>query len=115
MIAICILLILVVPYIRVEILTWKHGSEFSTLYRLTNMIDDIDYFKVMNYSDTSASVYYVTSNRSAGGLVTFNQQDGQWVLEKWKAIWSKTGSADDYIWPYYRQYFTTKDNVEMVK
>lgn len=56
----------------------------------------------MDYSSTSARVYYVTSNRSAGILISFVQQDGQWVLNKWKAIWSKTGSADDFMWPIYR-------------
>lgn len=101
-VVICILIILVVPYLRVEVLTWKHGTEFETLYKSSNILDDIDYFKVMNYSDTSARVYYVAKNRARADLFTFVQKDGQWVLDKWKTIWSKTGSADDFIWPYYR-------------
>ncbi|MBB6217231.1 hypothetical protein HNQ80_003350 [Anaerosolibacter carboniphilus] len=101
-IAICTLIFLIVPYIRVEILTWQHGSEFATLYRLTNMIDGIDYFKVMDYSDTSARVYYVGNNRVTGSLLRFIRKDGQWVLERWDTVWSRTGSADDFIWPYYR-------------
>lgn len=101
-IAACILILLIIPYIKVEILTWQYGREFASLYRLTNMVEGIDYFKVMDYSGTSARVYYVTSNRSAGILLTLVQQDGQWALETWEAIWSKTGSADGFMWPYYR-------------
>lgn len=98
----CILIILIVPYIRVEILTKQHGLEFETLYELTHMIDGIDYFKVMDYSDTSARVYYVGTNRSTGNFLRFVRKDGQWVLIGWDTIWSKSGSADDFIWPYYR-------------
>lgn len=100
--AISAFIILIAPYIKVEVLTWQHGSEFASLYRQGNIIDEIEYFKVMEYSEASAKVYYVTGNRSAGILITFIQQDGKWVIEKWDAIWSKSGSADDFIWPFYR-------------
>jgi hypothetical protein len=66
------------------------------------MIDDIEYFKVMEYSKTSAHVYYVTKNRTSADLFTFSKKDGQWVIEKWTTIWSRSGSADGFIWPYYR-------------
>lgn len=101
-ITICILIILTVSYIKVEILTWKHGPEFKNAYILNNLTDEIDYFKVMDYSETSAQVYYVTKARSSGDLFRFARKDGHWVLEKWETIWSRTGSADDFIWPYYR-------------
>lgn len=101
-ISICTLIILIVPYIRVEILTSKYGAEFSTLYKLSNMLDDIDYFKVIDYSSTSAQVYYVAKDKAAAHLFRFVRKDGQWILERWDTIWSKTGSADGFIWPYYR-------------
>lgn len=66
------------------------------------MIDEIEYFKIMKYTNTSARVYYVTENRSAGILITFRKQGNEWVLDYWEAIWSKTGSAEGNIWPYYK-------------
>lgn len=101
-IAVCVFIALIAPYIKVEYLTRQHGSEFATLYKTTHMIDGIDYFKVMNYSEESASVYYVASRRASGNLVTFVKKDGQWVKKKMQTIWSKTGSADGFIWPYYK-------------
>lgn len=101
-IAIFLLLLLITPYIRVEILTYRHGSDFETLYKLTNMIDEIEYLKVMEYSEASASVFYVSKNSTSGNLLQFERQDEQWLLDSWETVWSKTGSADSFIWPYYR-------------
>lgn len=100
--AICLLILLVFPYARVEFLTWKHWAEFASLYKQSNMIDDIEYFKVMDYSKTSARVYYVTKNRTGADLFAYSKKDGQWVLEEWTTIWSRAGSADGFIWPNYR-------------
>lgn len=84
-----------------EVLTSQHGEEFTELYKLSNMIDEVDHLKVMKYSDTTAKVYYVTEN-TVGDLFTFIKQNGEWELEKWETVWSKSGSADGFIWPYIR-------------
>ena len=41
-------------------------------------------------------------NKERTDLFTFVLKDEHWTLDKWSTIWSKTGSADDFIWPYYR-------------
>lgn len=47
------------PYIKAEILTYKYGEMFEEEYMQTNMIDEIEYYKVVDYSDTMAKVFYV--------------------------------------------------------
>ena len=46
----CLLILLVIPYAKVEFLIWRHGAEFESLYKMSNMIDGIEYLKVMDYS-----------------------------------------------------------------
>lgn len=95
------LLVVAVPYIRVEVLTAMHGEEFEDEYRQTSMITDIEYFKVFSYSSSSAKVYYVIADHMAADMITFVKRDGKWVMNVWETIWAKMGSADDLIWPYY--------------
>ena len=66
------------------------------------MIDGIEYLKVFNYSDNFAKVFYVGTDHFVTYLLTFKKQDTQWELTTWEAVWSKYGSADSLIWPYYR-------------
>ena len=101
---ICILLIvLLFPYIKVEILTIQHKSEFNNLYESNGMLKEIEYFKVMNYSKKSAEVYYVSKGKKAGLLYEFIKDEKDvWQLEQWDVVWSASGSADNFIWPYYR-------------
>lgn len=87
---------------KCEILTYQHGKEFDTIYRENTMLDEIDYLKVLDYSDTSARVYYVSINKSAGDILSFIKQDGQWKYNRWeRTVWSSTGSASEVIWPYW--------------
>ena len=65
------------------------------------MISYVDYFKVMEYSSDDASVYYI-AHGSDGELIRFHNENGQWIMVSWKTIWSTSGSADSFIWPYYR-------------
>ena len=87
---------------KCEVLTYQHGQEFETLYKENTMIGEVDYLKVLDYSDTSARIYYVGINRSDGNTVKYVKQKGQWVCEEWETVWSKTGSADGFVWPYIR-------------
>ncbi len=67
------------------------------------MLDgNLDYLKVMKYSEESASVYYVGEDRSYGVMIDFRRGDNQWELKEWDTIWSNSGSAEGMIWPYYR-------------
>jgi len=98
-----ILLIAVFPYLRVEYLSYKHGHQFEELYKLTNMIDGICVVKVYEYSENYAKVYYVETGRLTGSFVYFyrDNERNKWLLDKWETVWSKKGSAEGFIWPYY--------------
>lgn len=98
----CIFLFVALSYLKVEFLTWKYGQQFAELYTTSNMLDDIAYLKVMKYSDTKAEVYYVQSEHLGASLYSFYKEGDEWLLDTWSAVWSKHGSADDFIWPYYR-------------
>lgn len=94
--------VVVIPYGKVEFLTWRYGKEFTELYKVTNMIDGIAYLKVMDYSSENAEIYYITKDHKARVLYQFEKRNGEWELKSWDAVWSKTGNADNFMWPYYR-------------
>lgn len=86
-------------------LTLLHGKEFKTIYKENTMMGNIDYLKVLDYSDDMARVYYVSENKSGGDVLIFEKINGQWVYNgQWETIWSDTGSASDVIWPYWWQF-----------
>jgi hypothetical protein len=86
------------PFVKNEILTSKYGSEFIGLQKVTTMIDDVEYLKVLYYSNETARVYYFDINR--GDILEYIKQDGKWDRTRWNTVWSKTGSADNFEWPY---------------
>ncbi|MBE7021178.1 MAG: hypothetical protein E7411_07080 [Ruminococcaceae bacterium] len=88
--------------LKCEILTYLYGEQFAQMYREYTMIDDIDYFKVLNYSKDSARVYYVGLERSSGSVLRFCKENGNWRNRGWNVIWSTSGSADGFMWPYIR-------------
>ena len=55
----------------------------------------------MEYSKDNARVYYVTEN-SFGNMISFVKYNNNWDMVNWETIWSKSGSADGFIWPYIR-------------
>lgn len=92
-----------ISVLKCEILTWKYGGQFKTVYQENNMMGDIDYLKVLNYSETNARIYYVSKNRAGGDILSFSKHNDVWKYDKWeRTVWSKTGSADGFIWPYIR-------------
>ena len=122
-----ILLILILlifrPYYSVNSLTKKYASEFSELYRDNGFYEGIEYFKVLKYrneqvvikclsneklkntldnlNDDYAVVLYVEENHSSSSLYIFYDEDGQWKLLDWYLVWSNSGTADGFMWPYY--------------
>ena len=92
-----------------EIKTFRHGHEFTYLYRQINMLKYAPNFpkrlRVMSYSENRAVVYYSSGGlfqrEGMGNVVTFEKQGGEWVWTEWNTIWSN-GSADDFIWPFIR-------------
>ena len=101
-IIVCFFVIWGLAIAKCEILTHQHGKEFNTIYKENTMMGEIDYLKVLDYSETSARVYYVSKNKTGGDILIFSKKDGIWVYERWeRTVWSKTGSASDIIWPYW--------------
>ena len=96
----CFLLSWLLPYLRYEYLTFQYGNAFVGLQKSTNMIDEVDGLKVLTYSDSRARVYYIGDT---GDILTFHKVNGFWELEDggWVTVWSKTGSADGFVWPYF--------------
>lgn len=99
----CIALFLIIafPYLKSEYLTQRYGNEFKELYLQTGMIEEIEYFRVLKKNNESADVNYITKDHSSSVLITFKLENQNWILNEWRTIWSKSGSADDFIWPYY--------------
>lgn len=111
------------PYVMVDVLTAKHGAEFSALYSVNGFYHDIEYLKVFQYrdekvdlayldknglrrelevlNDDCAVVLYIEENHSSAALFIFHDEDGKWELSSWDVVWSHSGAADGFIWPYY--------------
>ncbi len=99
-IGVVFLLMLFIPYLKAEILTAKYGGEFCDLQRQTNMLNESEYYRVLSYTKDLAKVFYVSDT---GDLLTFEKNSiGEWKYSEWKTVWSDSGSASEFIWPYYR-------------
>ena len=98
----CFFIIWIVALLKCELLTLFHGKEFETIYKENTMMGNIDYLKVLEYSEQHARVYYVSQNRSAGDILCFVKQGTRWKYDYWeRTVWSATGSASEVIWPYW--------------
>lgn len=117
------LIYLAVPYFQAGHLTKKYGTEFLDLYSENGFYDNIEYLKVFQYRDEKTNLYYldddrlkeelrdlgrdyavvlyVEENHSSASLFIFYDEDGQWKLSSWNLIWSTSGTADGFMWPYY--------------
>jgi hypothetical protein len=83
-----------------------HGNEFAEAYKENTMLGDMDYWKVLDYSATSARVYYVSVGNSSANILSFTEENGQWKYDRWEnTVWSTSGSADGIIWPYWWHFF----------
>ena len=92
-----------VSVLRCEYWTHKHKEEFKGLHIEHTMFGPSDYVRILEYTDTTAKVYYV--GRGHGGNVVYYcraNSDSQWEFARWETIWSSSGSASGFIWPYIR-------------
>ncbi|PWB20663.1 hypothetical protein [Flavobacterium sp. HTF] len=87
---------------KCEYLTKKYEAQFQIPNEIQNMIDGKKTKKILSYSNSHAQVYFVSSGNSSGDIVNFIKVNGEWKFKNWKTVWSKTGSAEDFIWPYLR-------------
>ena len=87
---------------KTEILTVIYGKEFDGIQN--DMITNIDYLKVLDYSYDKATIYYVIRSGS-GNVCTFvKNQDDCWKEIEWRTVWSSSGTPSDMIWPYWWDY-----------
>ena len=86
--------------IKCEILTKQFGEEFMGLEQSVDMMSKAKTLKVLEYSMYLARVYY--KNEEVGNVFQFKKENGEWLVEYWNTIWSKSGSAEGFIWPYIR-------------
>ena len=103
--------VLTFHYIKAEYYTYKYGKEFTdlygkqfeVLYSVTGWVEKGEFYKVVEYSETSAKIYYVEVEEQTTYHLFFSRsdKDKDWTLTDWKVIWSKYGSADDFPWPFY--------------
>lgn len=88
--------------IRCEVLTYRHYDEFKEAYKQNTMLPDtMAAFKVLDYSDASARVYYLGEGHSGGDILEFEFKDGAWQESRWTTVWSSSGSASGVVWPYW--------------
>ena len=99
---VAMILIIFVPYIFVEGNTLLFGSEFKNQYKQTNMIDDIEYYKVFYNTNKTAKVYYVEADHEAGHFIWFKKEKSKWKMTKWTTVWSQYGSASGITFPFYK-------------
>jgi hypothetical protein len=62
------------------------------------MIDTPIRYKVLDYTDKYARVYYV--DEISGDIVDFAKKNDKWEFDGWDTIWSNGGTADGVLWPY---------------
>lgn len=79
-----------------------HGKEFSVGYQENTMLGDMEYWKVIDYSENCARVYYISAHYTGGNVVTFKRKNKKtkWIYDRWDTIWSTEGNADKTLWPY---------------
>lgn len=85
--------------VKCEIVTNQHGDEFLRFEEVSTASK----FKILTYTDDFARIYCVNFNKSNGSVHNFVRQNDSWKYNAWEdGGWSKSGSADGFIWPYIR-------------
>ena len=93
----CFIVIWGISLAKCEILTLIHGNDFSNqaMYESNTMIGDMEYIKILDYTENYARIYYVSEDKSLGSIIEFSKIDDKWMYSKWAdALWSTSGNAD---------------------
>ena len=99
-IIILVIILLNSELIYCEIMTAMHINDFDSLQN--PMIGNINLSKILKYNNKEAVVYYVSDDYSLGQKITFNKKDnGEWEEVNYNTVWSSSGSADDFVFPYF--------------
>ena len=109
-IAVILIIILLSPILywglslaKCEILTAMYGHYFDEDSMVISYIGDIDYIKLLEYSENKAKVYYVSDGKTFGTIHTFSKENGEWCYDDWYwAMWTTNGgNASEFVWPYW--------------
>ena len=95
------LVVLGASLLKCEILTDKYYEELECAHIENTMIGKINSFKVLKCDGDTAEVYYVCNDNTVSFVLNFEKQNNEWKEISWDCIWSKQGSADEMIWPYW--------------
>ena len=98
---ICFICIWVGSIIKCEVLTYLHCDELKTV--LNDKHGKLNSFKVIDYQPHDISqVYYVANDNTMGSLLRlkYDSDKETWYILDYIGGWSKTGNADDMIYPY---------------
>lgn len=96
-----LLLAVYAGYVRAEWLTFRYGEQFRGLYGQTGTLRQIAYLRVIDYDRTRAKVCYVTEGHQSMAVLDFEKHSGFWILDTWEPVWSKSGGAQGFVFPYY--------------
>ena len=84
-----------------EYLTVRWGEQFWDRWQEVSFLAQPNRWKVLPYTPTSARVYY--SNDGVGIVFAFiRDEERTWTCGSWDTVWSSSGSADGFVWPYIR-------------
>lgn len=107
---ICVVVLLILdPWIasliHCEILTAKFGDdELIAACEENDMIGEIDTLKVLERNPYFLKVY--VKNAQGGHVMllekNMNTPEKNWRIAYWWTIWSRQGSASEFVWPYIR-------------
>ena len=100
-IIICILLVWIVSLVRCEVLTYQHKDEFYMI--LDSVYDDSFNMKVLEYNRRdSARIYCISKDKACGDVlrIGYDLENDCWHVYDCVGCWSKTGNADDIVYPY---------------
>ena len=105
-----IMVVLIEPWIicilHCEVLTYRYASN-EIIQTINEYIgeDDLDQIKLLEFKDLSYCIVYAKNDNSGHKFILlYNMHNDihKWRVVYWETVWSKSGSADEYIWPYLR-------------
>ena len=112
-----------ISLVHVWHLTSIHGDMFKKILLedtwLGSSFGEVNRLRVLEFSEDFAIVYYSTIRgttesdsvflrdlrpraRLNGIVLHFRKINGQWQMGWWNGVWSRHGSADNFIWPLIR-------------
>ena len=98
------------------VLTIMHKDEIETMQfaEYEEALPQFDWYRVTAYSDTKIEIYFVNTMgkdtdyayKIGGKMICTKAADGWHHTDMVNSIlWSGSGSADNYIWPYWYHIF----------